>query len=286
MENDKNSLSKTRLGIVYSQILRPDMRVWGGLVLYKGNTPIDESRHAVFPGAGFEYQPEFGGTFDLAWKPDVDFVSLNELYHRYYMLSENARGSVVENTANLKLGYHREIDPTLKAGISLGYRNDRHQPFPAYIVSSSVDIPDEGWTIITRTNKSWECDIEAEKNLPWNIDLMTDLTFRHSRTNGFGFGDHASFIPPVEAKVSTLVPIWKVQILNDIAWISRTPINFSGDLERPAYAKWDISGAYWLSRNIKTTLGVDNLLNQYYYDIPRYDAPPLTVYLQVQFRGN
>ncbi len=255
----------------------PEINLRAGGYIYIGRSAEDHRREGGGLHFGIEHLPSFGGVATLAWRPQAELVFLRSLMKYWPMVQTSARGRIVEDVARLSLGYRRQLADRLNGRLDFGWRESRHVPFP---------VPDSATVRIeSRRLRTLRTSAELEFTFGTGTTVALYASTERARTDGNGSGDRAPQRPPATVGMKGGINLVGCRFESDLVWTSETPIDFDGNTERPARVVWNISSSRNVRRGLVLTAGMDNLLDEHYYDIPGYDAPPMTFYLRLKMGG-
>ncbi|NQT34958.1 TonB-dependent receptor [bacterium] len=283
IDTDDDRLQLARLSIKYRMQPRERIVVSVGGSAYLGNDISGVSVQGVRPQLEIESGLPFDGTVSLKYNPLSRLVSYRDELSRSPVLDSEARGYISEEIDRLSLDYNYNIASSLvtDVGFSIGgfLTDARHIIFA---------VPDSAgkWYPSARRLSSRGLELDCYYNDVSGVSVNLHMKYEEAQTDGFETGDQAPQIPKTSVTVSTAFPMSLFTLRNGLEWSGESPVDFEGEGYRPDRLIWNASVDHEFNRGIGVEVGVENILNVEYYDYPRYDMPPLTVYIGFYFGNN
>ena len=283
IDEDNDRLQLARLSVKYRMQPRERIVVSFGGSTYLGNDINGVSVQGARPHLEIESGLPFDGTVSLKYNPLSRLTSSKEVLFRSPVLDSEARGYISEEIDRLSLDYNYNIASSLVTDVGFsvgGFLTDaRHIIFA---------VPDSAgkWYPSARRLSSRGLELDCYYNDVFGVLIDLYMKYEKAQTDGLETGDQAPLIPKTSVTVSTAFPMSLFTLRNDLEWSGESPVDFEGELHRPDRFIWNASVDREFNRGIGMEVGVENMLNVEYYDYPRYDMPPLTVYIGFYYGNN
>ncbi len=283
IDEDNDRLQLTRLSVKYRMQSRERIVVSVGGSAYLGNDVNGVSVQGVRPQLEIESGLPFDGTVSLKYNPLSRLTSSKGVLFRSPVLDSEARGYISEEINRLSLKYNYNIASSLitDVGFSVGgfLTDARHVIFA---------VPDNAgkWYPSARRLSSRGLELDCYYNDVSGVSVNLHAKYEDAQTDGLETGDQAPQIPNTSVTVSTVFPMSLFTLRHDLEWSGESPVDFEGKRHRPDRFIWNASVDHEFNRGIGVEIGVENILNVGYYDYPRYDMPPLTVYIGFYYGNN
>ena len=280
---DDNRLQLARLSVKYRMQLRERIVVSFGGSAYLGNDIRGVSVQGARPQLDIESGLPFDGTVSLKYNPLSRLTSSKDMIFRSPVLDSGARGYISEEINRLSLDYNYNIVSSLVTDVGFsvgGFLTDARHIIFAVPDSSDVWYPSA--RRLSGTGLKLDCYYSDISGVSVNLHMK----YEEAQTDGLETGDQAPQIPKTSVTVSTAFPMSLFTLRNDLEWSGESPVDFEGKQHRPERFVWNASVNHEFNRGIGVEVGVENILNVEYYEYPRYDMPPLTVYIGFYIGNN
>ena len=277
---DNESLMLGYLTTSYCLSPYPDLLFSAGGTIYTGQSADGQPRSGVAPQIKIEGNLPVGGILSLSFNPTVRFFSSQNTLRQSPVLDPTARVYISEEIFNLTFAYRRYFGSDLEATAALFWNDTRHTMF-------TVPVYSGGWIPVSRRLERLGLKINFDYNIISDASIHLHTQFLQARTSGTGSGDRAPQIPQTTIGLFGTIPHKTLTFRTGLTFESSAPIDFTGYYNnRPERLIWNCSVQQLFNRVITMEMGIKNILNAEYYDFPRYEQMPLTVYLNLVYRGN
>jgi len=255
-----------------------------GFRLYTGAAAVGTPRRGATPVLGLEWRLAGESTVSLVGDPEPNLLSLRSLFRSAPMISDSSRGSILEETGHLRMGFTTLLSRRIRINLNLSHRSVRHYPFA---VPTSVG----DWEIEYRRLNLTGAEVQVDYAFDGGAGIGLNANVRKAETkppDGLAItslGDRAPQFSFASSALEGSVPAGRWMLASELQWESRAPVDFAGDWERPSRVVWNASVNRRLGSGWEFILGMNNILNSSYYDYPGFDQPPFTVSLKLEYHG-
>jgi len=278
-----SDLRLLKLGTQYRYRLAANLLGWGGVKLYSGASAEGDRAHGVMVNAGVEYRTPKDAVISLQFCPDAEILPLRNWTREFPTLPTNYRGYLVSDQYRIRLRVRMAEDTPWSTGFTLETFN-RDWSIPHGSRQVNIVVIRTGWKLPGLGDESavqvWAMGVSDENGI-------TAFGYPTLWCSSFvGSADETPYLPPWSLGLMGRFDIGATTINSDITWQEGTPDSFIEDYEPPSRLVWNASLKRDLGGSWEAGLELDNILNRRYYDIPRYDKPPLAVSFSLKYCGD
>lgn len=251
------------------------MMRFGGTLASTKNSPSGNFTNGYFT-VSLERPSLFGGRVRLLRDAGVDMISMKSLMNRWYMVEPVSM--VSEMVSRIALYYDREFTDRLRGAFSVENRVKRHEPFPLF--SNSRE-----WVIEPRRLESLltavKIDYEIDRSLSASMYAINDQAVSYGRSTG-----ERDLQRPEWQFGSQLRYRWRNWTIENELELPYSGLNrYQGTDKKPDRLIDNFSVSRSFSEKVDFKIGIDNLFNSRYYDIPGYDEDLFTLYLKFSYKN-
>ncbi|MBM3329213.1 MAG: hypothetical protein FJY67_07050 [Calditrichaeota bacterium] len=294
VRNEESPLQLTKLDLRYRKPLSRSLVGSVGVLIYGGGTssggeliPLtpgeaaalqnDQKRSGYKPRLEIQWREPWDGVVSFSLAPDAELESLGGWTLRFPMMAQASRGTIREEALALRLEYRRQLTRSLEAALTGRISDSRHSLFPYHPGG-------DYWILMPRQLQESGGGIDITLDLGPNAGISVWGEGVQARTTGNLPGNRAPLKAPFTAGVQVIVSHFGITASSDLLWRDAAPVDFEGVNLYASYLRWDMSLHRGFGRSFDLTIGVENLVNKEYYNLLRYPAEPLMLYLKAGFR--
>ena len=243
------------------------VEIRAGLAGYSGYTTRFGHQTGIDPRVETNWNLSRIERVSMEWMPGYEVFPTREIVHNYPMIVHNTGGSIAEDFARLQLTYLRRVGDTGQLTARLRYHDSPHYPLP----SKEESI---GWALETTRLRWFQTKLGFSRQLLQDWSASACLGFNSAKAWNPNLKQDAPQIEPWFAEATLLNDGQRLDAALRLKWRDGAAVGLLDDRTFPAHWESEVWAAYELGHSFSAFAQVSNLLNDSWWLIPGYDAPP------------